>query len=98
VVAIDLGYTLPYSYLMNFAIQRQVARNASFTVAYVNNLTHRIPVSPDQNYPILTASATTGNVNQRRPYLPNVLSSVGLTKSLLNSAYHGLQITGDKRF
>ena len=69
----------------------------SFTVAYVNNLTHRIPVSPDQNYPILTPTATTGNVNHRRPYLPGVLSSIGLTQSILNSAYHGLQITADKR-
>ena len=97
VVAIDLNYRSPYSYLMNFAIQRQVSKDASITVAYVNNLTHRIPVSPDQNYPVLTASANTGNVNARRPYLPGVLSSVGLTKSILNSAYHGLQITGDKR-
>jgi hypothetical protein len=98
VVAIGLNYKSPYSYLMNFAIQRQVTSDMSFTVAYVNNLTHRIPVSPDQNYPILTPTATTANVNQRRPYLPNVLSSIGLTQSILNSAYHGLQITADKRF
>ena len=77
VVAIDLGYKSPYSYLMNFAIQRQIARDASITVAYVNNLTHRIPVSPDQNYPVLTAAANTGNVNQRRPYLPGCFPRSG---------------------
>jgi len=30
--------------------------------------------------------------------LGGILSSVGLTQSILNSSYHGLQITGDKRF
>jgi hypothetical protein len=98
VVALNLGYRSPYVYQMNFAIQRQVAKDTSFTIAYVNTLTHRIPISPDQNYPVLTPTATTGNVNARRPYLPNVLSSIGLTESILNSAYHGLQIVGDKRF
>lgn len=98
VVAIALNYKLPYSYQMNFAIQRQLGSDMSFTVAYVNNLTHRIPVSPDVNYPVLTPKATIANVNDRRPYLPGILSSVGLTQSILNSAYHGLQITGDKRF
>jgi len=96
---ISLDYTSPYTYQMNFAIQRQVRRDTSFTIAYVNNLTHRIPVSPDLNYPILTPNATTANVNARRPYQPlNTLSTIGLTKSILNSAYHGLQITADKRF
>jgi Carboxypeptidase regulatory-like domain/TonB dependent receptor-like, beta-barrel len=98
VVAIDLNYKSPYVYQMNAAIQRQIGRDTSLTVAYVGNLTHRIPISPDQNYPVLTPTATTGNVNARRPYLPGVLSSVGLTKSILNSSYHGLQVTVDKRF
>jgi hypothetical protein len=98
VVAISLGYKSPYAYQMNFAIQRQIARDASITVAYVTTLTHRIPAGPDQNYPVLTGAATTGNVNSRRPYLPGVLSTVQLYSSILNSSYHGLQITADKRF
>jgi hypothetical protein len=97
VLGIGLDYASPYTYQMNFAIQREIAPDTSLTVAYVNNLTHRIPVSPDQNYPILTPTATTANVNARRPYLPGVLSAIGLTKSILNSAYHGLQVTGEKR-
>ncbi len=98
VAGVDLHYKSPYSYQMNFAIQRQLTRDSSLTIAYVGNLTHRIPVSPDVNYPMLTPTATIANVNARRPYLPGVLSSVGLTKSILNSAYHGLQVTGEKRF
>jgi len=98
IVAIDLDYKSPYSYQMNFAIQRELFKDTSITVAYVNNLTHRIPAIPDVNYPVLTAAATTANVNARRPYLPGTLARVGVTKSILNSAYHGLQMTGDKRF
>jgi outer membrane receptor protein involved in Fe transport len=94
----DLNFATPYSVQMNFAIQRQVARDVSITAAYVGNLTRRIPIAQDINYPILKPGATTADVNQRRPYLPGVLSSIGIMKPILNSAYHGLQITGEKRF
>jgi hypothetical protein len=50
------------------------------------------------NYPILTPTATIADVNDRRPYVPaSTLSTISVTKSILNAAYHGLQITGDKR-
>jgi hypothetical protein len=94
----DLNFATPYSVQMNFAIQRQVARDVSITAAYVGNLTRRIPIAQDVNYPVLKPGATTGDVNNRRPYLPGVLSSIGLMKPILNSAYHGLQNTGETRF
>ena len=97
VVGISLDYKSPYTYQMNFAIQRQLGKGTSITAAYVNNLTHRIPAVQDVNYPVLTATANATNFNARRPYLPGTLSSIGLIKSILNSSYHGLQITGDKR-
>ena len=51
------------------------AARHQLTAAYVSTLTHRIPIAPDLNYPILNASATTANVDNRRPYLPGVLSA-----------------------
>ncbi|MGH9672104.1 MAG: carboxypeptidase regulatory-like domain-containing protein, partial [Bryobacteraceae bacterium] len=48
--------------------------------------------------PLITPTATTANANTRRPYLPGTLSSITMSKSILNSAYHGLQITGEKRY
>ena len=98
IVGISLDYKLPYTYQMNFAIQREITRTTSLTVAYVSNLTHRIPAIQDVNYPVLTSTATTANVNARRPYLPGTLSSIGMISSILNSAYHGLQVKGDRRF
>jgi hypothetical protein len=98
VSGISLDYTSPYSYQMNFSVQRQVGRDTSFQAAYVSTLTHRIPIAADQNYPIMTAGATTQNVDPRRPYLPGILSSVAMANSILNSAYHGFQFTGTRRF
>jgi len=98
VSGIGLDYTSPYSYQMNFSIQRQLSRDSNIQAAYVSTLTHRIPVTPDLNYPFLTPTATTANVDSRRPYLPGILSTVVMAKSILNSAYHGLQVTGSKRF
>ena len=46
---------------------------------------------PDGRRPTPATSTTAART------CPEYLSSVGLTKSILNSAYHGLQITGDKR-
>jgi hypothetical protein len=98
VSGISLDYKWPYSFQTSFSLQRQVGRDASFTAAYVSTLVHRIPTTVDMNYALLLAGATTNNVDSRRPYLPGVLSSIGLNKSILNSAYHGLQISGEKRY
>ena len=98
VSGISLDYKWPYSYQTSFSMQRQVGRDTSFTVAYVSTLVHRIPTTVDANYPVLTSTATTNNVDSRRPYLPGVLSSIGLSKSILNSSYHGFQLTGEKRY
>jgi hypothetical protein len=83
---------------MNFSIQRQVGKDMSFQAAYLSTLTHRIPIAQELNYPVLSVGATTQNVDQQRPYLPGTLGSIVMADSILNSAYHGLQITGTKRF
>jgi hypothetical protein len=79
-------------------VQRQVTNSISLQAAYVSTLAHCLPLTVDANYPVLTPTATTQDVDQRRPYKPlNTLSSIGVVKSILNSAYHGLQISGEKR-
>ncbi len=88
---------LPYSYQMNFSVQRQLTADLSVTAAYVGTIGHKLPLDQDVNYPYYAAGANTQNVNARRPYLPNVLADVRITKSVLNTAYHGLQLTAEKR-
>ncbi len=97
VAGLSLDYRSPYSYQMNFSVQRQVTATLSFQAAYVSTLAHKLPTTVDVNYPVLTPSATTNNVDARRPYLANTLGAIGMSKSILNSAYHGLQISAEKR-
>ena len=87
----------PYTYQFNFSVQRQIKKDFSMTAAYVGSLGRRLPFGIDLNYPYYNSTATTGNVNNRRPNQPGVLSSVNSVESVMNTAYHGLQITAEKR-
>jgi hypothetical protein len=87
----------PYTYQLNFSVQRQVTRDLSFSAAYVGSLARRLPFAIDLNYPFFNSTATTGNVNNRRPILPGTLSSIQSVESVENAAYHSLQVTAEKR-
>jgi hypothetical protein len=93
----SLDFKWPYTYQMNFSVQRQLRKDLSVEAAYVGSLSHKLPFTTDGNYPIYGPGATTGNVDNRRPILPGQLAVIGVLNSIMNSAYHGLQITVDKR-
>ena len=101
------NFQWPYSYQLNFSIQRQVATNFSISAAYVGNLSHDLPFAQDINAPatgsLAPACATTSNVVQRRP-IDNpgaaTCSSPGspfgavlLLQSNQTASYNGLQTT-----
>jgi hypothetical protein len=94
----SLDFRLPYVYQINLTVQRQLTNNLSVTGAYVSTLGHKFRLNRDINYPVFRTGATTGNVNARRPILPGQLSAISLIESILNSAYHGMQLTAEKRF
>ncbi|MCI0622112.1 MAG: carboxypeptidase regulatory-like domain-containing protein [Acidobacteria bacterium] len=94
---ISLDFRWPYNYQLNFSVQRQLTSDLTMTAAYVGAMGHKLPFKPDINYPIFRAGATSGNVDLRRPILPGTLSSIGLLPSMMNNAYHGLQLTVEKR-
>jgi hypothetical protein len=87
----------PYAYQLAFSVQREVGKGWTATSAYVGSLGRRLPLAIDLNYPFYTAAATTGNVNNRRPIQPGVLSTVQSVESVMNTAYHSLQVTVEKR-
>ncbi len=95
VVATDFRF--PYTYQYNFSIERQVSKDLSVTGAYIGSLTHQLPFVVDVNYPAYTTGATSSNINSRRPYLTGTLGSIFYENSMINSAYHGLQTTAEKR-
>jgi len=98
VSGIALDFVWPYVYQSNFTIQREVVKDLTVTVGYVGSLGHKYPFQRDINNPILTPTATTANVNNRRPILPGTLSNLYIVESDINTAYHGLQLTAERRF
>lgn len=93
----SLDFRWPYTYQMNFSIQRQLASDLTVEAAYVSSLGHKLPFVRDLNYPIFGPGATAANVDSRRPFLPGTLAVIGQLNSIMTTAYHGLQITGEKR-
>jgi hypothetical protein len=87
----------PYTYQLNFSLQRQLAKNWTVTSAYVGSLARRLPFAIDVNYPVYTSAATTSNVNNRRPIQPGVLSNIYSVQSGENTSYHSLQLSVERR-
>jgi outer membrane receptor protein involved in Fe transport len=98
VSGINLAFRWPYTYQMNFSVQRQIAGGSVVTASYVGSLAHKLPFQRDTNYPIYTPAATSSNVNNRRPIQPTGLFSQVLSlDSSMNTSYHGLQLSVESR-
>ena len=99
IAGVSLDFRTPYDYQMNFSVQRQLGTSWSMSASYVGTIGHKLPIMNEFNYPVYTAGATTATLNARRPYNQGgTLGSIALLQSGLNSAYHSLQMTADKRF
>ncbi|HEY9126085.1 MAG TPA: TonB-dependent receptor, partial [Acidobacteriaceae bacterium] len=92
---ISPDYKWPLVYQFNAAIQRQLPRNTSLTVAYVSTLSHHLPFMTDLNYAPYAPGASTSqaSINSRRPYDPGVLGQVTYAESNETASYHSLQIS-----
>jgi hypothetical protein len=93
---IALDFQWPYSYQLNFAIQREIAKGLSLSAGYVGTLSHHLAFSPDINYPVLTPTATSSNYNNRRPYGNGLLSTINIMESNGTASYNGLQVKARK--
>ncbi|MGH9845079.1 MAG: carboxypeptidase regulatory-like domain-containing protein, partial [Blastocatellia bacterium] len=97
--SISTDFRWPYTYQLNLSVQREITSTLSLTAAYVSTLGRRWPTIRDLNYPVFGPGATAANVNARRPIqpLPNTYSTITSLESTINTAYHGLQLTAEKR-
>lgn len=97
ILGIDTNFQWPYTYQMNFTVQRQLTSDLSVSVGYVGSLAHDLPFAQDVNYPLITTTPvpSTGNVQQRRPN-PG-FGSVLLVQSNQKASYHAMQLTVTKR-
>jgi carboxypeptidase family protein len=94
-VAADFKW--PYSYQMNFSVQRQLTNDLTVGAAYVSTSSHNLPFGRDINYPVLTPTATSAGANilSRRPN--PAFGAVLQLDSDQNASYKGLQITSAMR-
>ena len=106
---VSKNFQWPYTYQLNFSIQRQVTRNLAVSAAYVGTLSHDLPFAQDINAPATGSAAPTcatsasGNIVARRP-IDNAgvatcaapgspFGTVLLVQSNQTASYHGLQTT-----
>lgn len=97
ILGINTNFQWPYTYQMNFTVQRQLTNDLSVSAGYVGSLSHDLPFAQDVNYPLITTSPvpSTGNVQQRRSN--PAFGSVLLVQSNQTASYHGMQLTVTKR-
>jgi hypothetical protein len=88
----------PYVQQYNFMIQQQIGRTMSIQAGYVGNTSRKLLIQRDANAPIYRAGATTTNLNDRRPYLPNVYGGIYESETAANSNYNSLQVSFTRRF
>ncbi len=96
--AMGPGYREPMMQQWNIGIQREYARNLIGTVSYVGTRGTRIPYLHDINPAVyVPGQSTVANTNSRRPLYPDI-ARFSLAESVVNSSYHGLQASLDRRF
>src|SRR5215472_12824213 len=93
------NFRWPYTYQLNFSVQRQVTSSLAVGASYVGSLSHDLPFATDANYPLPSTPTvpipTTTNVQARRPN-PNFGAILSM-QSGQTASYHGLQISATQR-
>ena len=93
----SLDFVWPFTYQVNVTVEKEIGRNVSVTASYVGAFARHLAAAVDNNYPVLTATATTANVNTRRPYLPGTIGAANVLSSIFGSDYNGLQMSAERR-
>lgn len=93
--AVSPDFKWPRTFQTNVSIQRQVINGFTLGAAYVGTISNNLPLGRDVNYPVLTPTATTGNVLARRPN--PLFGAVTVLDSDQDASYHALQLTGTYR-
>ncbi len=98
-VGLSIDPDLATSYLQqwNLNVQRELAAGFTATVAYVASKGSKLAIRNEANPAQFRAGATTANINARRLYAPNFQSILNY-QSNVNSSYHSIQTTLNKRF
>jgi len=93
----SLDFVWPVSYQTNVSVEKEIGRSFSVSASYVGAFARHLAAAVDNNYPVLTPTATTANVNSRRPYLPGTIGAANVLSSIFGSDYNGLQLSAERR-
>jgi hypothetical protein len=103
----DPKFATPYSQMYNLQVQRQLGTDWIVEIGYVGSKGTKLLNRRQQNFAIVTSTATTGNTNQRRRYnIGNPQNAAyggavfgGITDQLsdANSIYNSFQASLNKR-
>ncbi len=96
--AVSPDFEFPRTLQMNVSVQRQITKQLTVGVAYINSVARNLPFGRDVNYPVVNATATNAgaNVLARRPN--PLFGAVTVVGSDQSADYEGLQITSTLRF
>jgi hypothetical protein len=84
----------PFTYQLNFSVQRQVTSTLAIMASYVGSLSHDLPFAVDLNYPTF-AGATSSNIQARRPN--PAFGAVLSMQSGQTASYNAMQISATQR-
>jgi hypothetical protein len=93
----SLDFVWPVSYQTNITVEKELGKTFSVTASYVGAHGRNLASGVDNNYPVFGPTATTANVNARRPYLPGTIGSATVLSSIFASDYNGLQVSAERR-
>jgi hypothetical protein len=88
----------PYQYQVNAAVERQLPKQVSLTVAYVGTISRHVPTMIDDNYAPYAPGASTSqaSINARRPFDPGVLGQNIFLITNQTGSYHALQMSAKR--
>jgi outer membrane receptor protein involved in Fe transport len=96
-LSVDPYFAAPYAQQWNLNLQHEVAPGYTVTAAYIGTKGTRLPIRRELNPAVFRAGATVANTDARRIYAPDFASIISY-ENVINSTYHALQLTLNKRF
>jgi hypothetical protein len=93
----SLDFVWPLSYQTNITVEKELGRTSSVTASYVASHGRNLAAGVDNNYPVFGPTATTANLNARRPYLPGTIAQASVLSSIFASDYNALQLSAERR-
>lgn len=84
-----------YMQAFNLTAERELMRNTVARVSYVGNMGRFLSYNTDVNYARFGPGATTGNIQQRRPY--GNFGAILMAEAGSSSSYHAMQMSMERR-